>query len=124
VQHLKDQGADVILALTHVSLAHDKLVAKRVPGIDIIIGGHDHDPFTLYQGKTFIHKSGQNAYWLGRLDFHILKSIDTHKCVVTPEWKMIANYKMVPDPTIEALVRTCILISWLHRFDIYIYIYI
>ncbi|KDO23762.1 hypothetical protein SPRG_10539 [Saprolegnia parasitica CBS 223.65] len=103
VDSLVAQGADVILALTHVSIAHDKLVARRVPRIDIIIGGHDHDPYTLYQGKTFIHKSGQNANWLGRLDFHIAK--DGPKVLVTPEWKMLLNKGVAPDADITRLVQ-------------------
>ncbi|RHY71397.1 hypothetical protein DYB30_008952 [Aphanomyces astaci] len=103
VDDLKARGADVIIALTHVSIAHDKLLAKRVPGIDVIIGGHDHDPFTLYQGKTFIHKSGQNAYWLGRLDFDIRKA--SGKVTVSPAWKMIANQNVTPDAGVEALVH-------------------
>ncbi|OQR94402.1 calcineurin-like phosphoesterase, partial [Thraustotheca clavata] len=102
VDELLEQGADVIMAITHVSIAHDKLVARRIPRIDIMIGGHDHDPYTLYQGKTFIHKSGQNAYWLGRLDFHITK--EGSKVNIVPEWKMIANRNAAADPEIKALV--------------------
>ncbi|ETW09319.1 hypothetical protein, variant 1 [Aphanomyces invadans] len=103
VDELKARGADVIIALTHVSIAHDKLLAKRVPGIDVILGGHDHDPFTLYQGKTFIHKSGQNAYWLGRVDFVIRKRGD--KVTVSPGWKMLVNQHVTPEAGIEALVH-------------------
>ncbi|CAK4714295.1 hypothetical protein AeMF1_002781 [Aphanomyces euteiches] len=105
IEDLKGKGADVIVALTHVSIAHDKLLAKRVPGIDIIIGGHDHEPFTLYQGNTFIHKSGQNAYWLGHLDFDIRKKAATGKVEIFPEWKMISNRNVTPDASIEALVH-------------------
>lgn len=39
-----------------------------MPDIDLILGGHDHSPITAYQGKTLIHKSGQNAEFIGRLD--------------------------------------------------------
>ncbi|KAF0716570.1 hypothetical protein As57867_002765, partial [Aphanomyces stellatus] len=105
VEELKSQGADIIVALTHVSIAHDKLLAKKVPGIDVMIGGHDHDPFTLYQGNTFIHKSGQNAYWLGRLDFDISKNVESKKVDITPGWKMISNQNLTPDATIQALVH-------------------
>ena len=43
---------DIVLALTHVSLAIDKDIAESVPGIDVILGGHDHDPFLLMH-RTF-----------------------------------------------------------------------
>ena len=77
-----------------------------MPGIDIIVGGHDHDPFTLFQGKTFIHKSGQNAYWLGRLDFTIKKIVseDSRKIEIIHDWKMIANVNTTPDTSCKELV--------------------
>lgn len=46
-----EQRCDVVLAFTHVSLAVDKDIAESVPGIDVIIGGHDHDPFLLIHRK-------------------------------------------------------------------------
>ena len=35
--YLKALGADVIVALTHCSLAEDKMMAKQVAGIDLIL---------------------------------------------------------------------------------------
>ncbi|OQR89128.1 calcineurin-like phosphoesterase, partial [Achlya hypogyna] len=102
VASLEAQGADVVLALTHVSLANDKLLARRVPRIDVIVGGHDHDPVTLYQGRTFIHKSGQNAMWLGRLDLTVAKR--GAKVLVAPQWAMRLNRHLPPEPTVAALV--------------------
>lgn len=37
------QGADLIIALTHMRWPNDRLLAERVPGLDIILAGHDHD---------------------------------------------------------------------------------
>lgn len=42
VQSLKDEGADVIIALTHEEKEEDLLLAQTVAGIDLIVGGHDH----------------------------------------------------------------------------------
>jgi 5'-nucleotidase len=39
---LKQQGAELVLALTHVRLDHDLKIANEANGIDAIIGGHDH----------------------------------------------------------------------------------
>lgn len=61
VQYLKkEQNCDIVIALTHVSLAVDKDIAESVPGIDVIIGGHDHDPFLLIHRKF-------NIYFIGTL---------------------------------------------------------
>jgi len=43
VQTLLDvQGCDVIVCLSHMGLELDKLIAASIPGIDVIIGSHDH----------------------------------------------------------------------------------
>lgn len=42
VQDLADQGIDKIIALTHVGYLRDQEIARQVPGIDAIIGGHSH----------------------------------------------------------------------------------
>uniref|UniRef100_K3WTG5 5'-Nucleotidase C-terminal domain-containing protein n=1 Tax=Globisporangium ultimum (strain ATCC 200006 / CBS 805.95 / DAOM BR144) TaxID=431595 RepID=K3WTG5_GLOUD len=106
VEQLQAQGADFIIALTHLSIAQDKLLARRVKGIDVMIGGHDHEPFTLYEGKTFIHKSGQNAFWLAKLEFHLSKSHShpERPLSVCPQWSMIANQYTPPQPACQEIV--------------------
>lgn len=42
VKSLKEKGADIIIALTHQDREEDLAFAQSVPGIDLIIGGHDH----------------------------------------------------------------------------------
>lgn len=32
----------MIIALTHMRVPNDRLLAEQVPGIDLILGGHDH----------------------------------------------------------------------------------
>lgn len=36
------EGADLLIALTHIGLREDERLARSVPGIDLIIGGHSH----------------------------------------------------------------------------------
>ncbi|MDH7516217.1 MAG: metallophosphatase, partial [Bacteroidota bacterium] len=35
-------GADVIIVLSHMGIEEDTALARRVPGIDLIVGGHSH----------------------------------------------------------------------------------
>lgn len=118
VESLRSQGADVVVALTHVRLSVDKLLAQRVPGIDLILGGHDHEPMSLFQGTTLIHKSGQDALWLGSVQLNIHKqvgydSIDTaaslaharSRCAVTYNWSMLPNRGYCADPDCAALLQ-------------------
>lgn len=104
---VKTHQAQVIIGLTHLSLAQDKLVAKKVSGIHLLLGGHDHQPVTLFQGETMIHKSGQNAWYLARIDLHLqLEEEETRTDVVRvhPEWKMILNRGQVPQRACEQVI--------------------
>ena len=44
---------DVILALTHLSIATDQEVAEAVPDIDLILGGHEHENWSVERGSHF-----------------------------------------------------------------------
>ncbi len=43
VKLLKDNGADIIVLLSHIGYKEDRKLAKQVKGIDLIFGGHSHD---------------------------------------------------------------------------------
>lgn len=42
VKLLKEQGADVIVLVSHIGYKVDRTLAKQVKGIDVIFGGHSH----------------------------------------------------------------------------------
>ena len=42
VEVLQADGVEIIIALTHVGLAKDIEIAEKVPGLDLVIGGHSH----------------------------------------------------------------------------------
>jgi 5'-nucleotidase len=44
---------DVIVALTHLTLAGDREVAEQVPEIDLILGGHEHENWVIERGPRF-----------------------------------------------------------------------
>jgi 5'-nucleotidase / UDP-sugar diphosphatase len=70
VQELRDRGAQVIVALTHIGLDKDEELASQVPGIDVIFGGHSHsyvdEPVRV--GDTFIVAGGERGTHVMRLD--------------------------------------------------------
>lgn len=106
---LKQEGADVIVGITHLTIAEDQMLAKSVPGIDLILGGHEHIPFTKRVGKTLIHKSGSDAHYLVRMDLHILKksNADGEEYVtVIPEWKMRANFQNKKDEQLANVIAS------------------
>ena len=58
---LKAQQVDVIVALTHLTIAEDRVLAERFPEIDLIVGGHEHEPIAAIEGRAFISKAGSDA---------------------------------------------------------------
>jgi 2',3'-cyclic-nucleotide 2'-phosphodiesterase (5'-nucleotidase family) len=68
VAALHAQGAQVIVAVTHLSLKEDQRLLEQVPAIDVLLGGHDHDPVSMMQQDSLLFKCGQNAYWVGVVD--------------------------------------------------------
>jgi 5'-nucleotidase len=68
VPQLKQEGAQVIIALTHLSFADDRALAARFPEIDLIVGGHEHYPITAVENRTFISKAGSEGRFIARID--------------------------------------------------------
>jgi 5'-nucleotidase/UDP-sugar diphosphatase len=54
---LRSRGCDLVVALSHLGLAFDVAGLSRVPGIDVIVGGHSHDEFFApnINGKIVVH---------------------------------------------------------------------
>ncbi len=69
-QELKAAGADIIVALTHSGEEEDRLLARAVPEIDIIVGGHCHTALEepLVVGETLIVQAGSYLKNLGILE--------------------------------------------------------
>ncbi len=65
---LKREGANVIVALTHLEFTDDRALVERFPQIDLVIGGHEHYPITASEGRAFISKAGSDAKFVARID--------------------------------------------------------
>jgi len=68
IPELRRRGANVIVAVTHLTFAEDRLLVQRFPDIDVIIGGHEHYPITATEGRTLVSKAGSDARWVARID--------------------------------------------------------
>lgn len=58
---LRAQGARVIVALTHQDMPQDEQLVRDVPGIDLVVGGHDHMYMQGRVGSTWITKADADA---------------------------------------------------------------
>ena len=98
---LRAQGASVVVAVTHVTMAEDKAIAAAAD-VDVILGGHEHEPLVAEEGKTLITKAGSDARYLVQIDVWL-----THDGkLVERSWRFReVSRRIAPDPAVEALVR-------------------
>lgn len=76
VMELQGQGCDVIIFLSHLGSTIDKQIAAGVPGINFIIGGHDHyifdQPVVVMNPENkpvYICQAGSYYQNIGKLKF-------------------------------------------------------
>jgi len=73
VDEARDEGAEVVVLLSHNGFDVDQKIAKVVSGIDVILTGHTHDavPEAIKIGKTLVLSSGSHGKYLGRVDLKV-----------------------------------------------------
>ncbi|MCX6094668.1 MAG: 5'-nucleotidase C-terminal domain-containing protein [Candidatus Bipolaricaulota bacterium] len=116
VEHIERQGINKIIALTHLGYDRDLDLAKSVPGIDVIVGGHSHTtlgasdaaagPYpTIVEspvGEPVVVVTAEE--WgrvLGRIDV----TFDSHGVVLAAEGQTIPVGNSVPeDPKVAAIL--------------------
>lgn len=101
--------SDIILVLAHIGKTDDKINVQKlvedVPGIDIIVDGHDH--VLIKEGMqindTFIVNAGQYNEYLGMLEVEI-----KNKKIVSSKAKLLGLEdfsKVLPDKKVENLIQ-------------------
>lgn len=73
----EEHDCDIVIALTHMRVPNDRFLGKSVPGLDLILGGHDHiviseilNPIgsSTSSGSTLFVKSGTDFKDFGLLE--------------------------------------------------------
>ena len=102
---LKAQGAHVIVALTHMTLADDIALARAVPDISVILGGHEHTPITYMERGTVIQKAGSDAHYLAvtHLDVAMVEGRKGPELQVIPSWQLISTAGVAPHTGVAEL---------------------
>jgi 5'-nucleotidase/UDP-sugar diphosphatase len=117
VPELRKQ-ADFVIAVTHIGVKEDRLLAASVNGIDAIVGGHSHTllPYPLFIGSvpsgnpqsvngTVIVQDFQWAGTLGRLDLTLHRSEDGKWSVQRYAGRLLPVTRAIPeDPAVAAVV--------------------
>jgi 5'-nucleotidase / UDP-sugar diphosphatase len=110
VEELREAGAHLIIAITHAREEEDVELARAVPGIDVIVGGHSHTALfePIIEGKTVILQTGSLLQNLGRLELafnpssgevRILNDENNNPYLIPLDY----NFKL--DPEIDALIE-------------------
>ncbi len=75
---LRAAGAQAVIMLSHLGILYDEAVAANVPGIDFILGGHDHLLFDAPHavdnpagGQTLIFRAGKFYGHVGKIRFTV-----------------------------------------------------
>ena len=102
VDSLRKEKCDLIIALTHIGIKLDRQLAKKVAGIDIIVGGHDHQYIHETCGNTIIVQDGARGEYLGVLRFTF-----TDGEIINPTWeKILLDSTVGYEPKIRHLIAS------------------
>ena len=98
---LKD-SVDAVVAITHQAIQDDEILAKEIPGLALIIGGHEHDQRFEKIGGIFITKAMANAKsaYILKMTFNKRK----HKVSVTATLEVL-DENVPLDSTTNAVVQ-------------------
>ena len=98
---LKD-SVDVVFGLTHVKIANDKRIAKLIPDLPLIMGGHEHTNSLDTIGSVVISKADANAktVFIHRISYDKI----TKKTIVKSELKEI-NSSIKLDEKVGGIVN-------------------
>jgi len=99
----RDDGAELVVLLSHNGFDVDRKLASRVDGIDVLLSGHTHDalPEPIRVGNTMIIASGSNGKFISRLDLDVADgSVKGFRYRLIPVFSDV----ITPDPEISALI--------------------
>ncbi len=73
VNEVREEGADLVVLLSHNGFDVDRKLAAQVQGIDVILCGHTHDalPEPVLVGNTALIASGSNGKFISRIDLDV-----------------------------------------------------
>src|SRR5690606_8810780 len=111
IPQMRAAGANTIIGLTHLFMAQDKQLAQCAPGIDLILGGHEHTLLQSSSNGTPIFKMWADAREVGKFDLFIDKKSGK---VVSMDWQTIpvtSHNKHDPDVA-PVIAKSRDLLDW------------
>jgi 2',3'-cyclic-nucleotide 2'-phosphodiesterase (5'-nucleotidase family) len=101
VTDLRAGRPGIVVAVTHQDMPADEQMARAVPGIHLVIGGHEHDRLESVVGDTLITKAGADGVFVVRID---LQATRDGKVLTRRHQFMPVTPELPEDPAMAALV--------------------
>ncbi|HKR62314.1 MAG TPA: bifunctional UDP-sugar hydrolase/5'-nucleotidase [Thermoanaerobaculia bacterium] len=98
---LRGLGARIVIAITHEDLTDDEQLARDVPGIDLVIGGHDHLFLQSRVGNTWITKADADAKSAIVYDI----TVPSSGPIQTAPLRIALDTTIAKDPDVDAAVQ-------------------
>jgi 2',3'-cyclic-nucleotide 2'-phosphodiesterase (5'-nucleotidase family) len=98
---LRRRGAHLVVAVTHQHMRADRALAAAAD-VDVILGGHEHEPLVAEEGKAVITKAGSDARYLVEVDVWLRPD----GALAERSWTFHEVSARLPeDPDVAAVVR-------------------
>jgi 5'-nucleotidase len=95
-------SVDAIVALTHLTVGGDVVLADSIPELDVILGGHEHENWSLRRGPRFtpIIKADANVRSVAVVSLGVRP-----RARATVDWRLVTITDSVPaEPAVAAIV--------------------
>lgn len=102
---LRENGADIVIAVAHTAIDEDFDLIRQ-GAVDIILGGHDHNLMTFYNGDVAFAESGSQADYVTAIDLTIDRVGEDQDLVWTPSFRTLNTANYEPDAEMAAKVQT------------------
>lgn len=96
------KSCDAVVGLTHLAVQGDSILARRLPGLALIMGGHEHDMQFKKIGDIYITKAHANAK--SAYVNYLTIDLKTKKTSVVPQLRMI-DTSIAEDPVTALVVK-------------------
>jgi 2',3'-cyclic-nucleotide 2'-phosphodiesterase (5'-nucleotidase family) len=99
---MRRSGVQLVVAVTHQHMAADRALAAA-PGVevDVILGGHEHEPLVAEEGRTLITKAGSDARYVVQVDLWF--GADGHLRERSWSFREVSA-RLPPDPDVAKVV--------------------
>mgnify|MGYP002624456174 CR=1 FL=1 len=104
---LRNQGANLVVALAHTGIVEDLELVNGDSGIDILLSGHDHLEITYHNGQRAFVEAGSQGEKLMVVEVTMdtVESRGNQVFTWEPQFRILSTKGVEPDPAMAAKVQ-------------------